>query len=158
MWKTILISHERRLNFEVRKETSCHGPSISGISPLTFVRRASAAISIAMESSLAADAATLTSDNGSERRAVSIGEVQKMTCPRCLHTFPVEFYCIKCGCVPRARKTDDPGMFVMSDKRIEQGQINWIGNKTNALTQATSVMKLSQLPGERAPFSTLRSD
>jgi len=23
-------------------------------------------------------------------------------------------------------KTDDPGMFVMSDKRIEQGQINWI--------------------------------
>jgi len=74
------------------------------ISPVTFVRRESAAISVAMESSLAADAAPLTSDNGSERRAFSIGEVQKLTCPRCQHTFPVEFYCIKCGYVPTGQE------------------------------------------------------
>jgi hypothetical protein len=47
------------------------------ISPVTLVSRESAAISVAMESSLAADAATLTSGNGSERRAFSIEEVQK---------------------------------------------------------------------------------
>ncbi len=79
-------------------------PQSAEISPVTFVRRESAAISVAMESSVAADAATLTSDNGSERRAFSIGEVQKMTCPRCLHTFPVEFYCIKCGYVPTGQE------------------------------------------------------
>jgi hypothetical protein len=101
-------------------------PQSAEISPVTFVRRESAAISVAMESSLAADAAPLTSDNGSERRAFSIGEVQKMTCPRCLHTFPVEFYVSSAATYPRARKTDDPGMFVMSEKQIEQGQINWI--------------------------------
>lgn len=74
------------------------------ISPVTLVSRESAAISVAMESSLAADAATLTSDNGSERRAFSIGEVQNMTRPRCQHTFPVGFYCIECGYVPTSRE------------------------------------------------------
>ena len=74
------------------------------ISPVTFVSRESAAISVAMESSLAADAATLTSDNGSERRAWSIGEVQRMSCPRCLHAFPVGFYCTKCGYVPTGQE------------------------------------------------------
>jgi hypothetical protein len=74
------------------------------ISPVTLVSRESAAISVAMESSLAADVATLISDDGSGRRAFSIGEVQKMTCPRCLHTFPVEFYCIKCGYVPTGQE------------------------------------------------------
>ena len=45
---------------------------------MTLVSRESAAISIAMKSSLAAHAATLTSDDGSERRAFSIeDEVQK---------------------------------------------------------------------------------
>jgi hypothetical protein len=71
---------------------------------IALVRRESAAISVAMESSLAADAATLTSDNGSERRALSIGEVQRMSCPRCQHTFPVGFYCIRCGYVPTGQE------------------------------------------------------
>ena len=74
------------------------------ISAVTFVSREGAAISVAMESSFAADLAPLTSDNGLERRAFSIGEVQKMTCPKCQHSFPVEFYCIKCGYVPTDQK------------------------------------------------------
>ncbi len=93
------------------------------ISPVTFVRRESAAISVAMESSVAADAATLTSDNGSERRAFSIGEVlvRDANIP-----FQSNFIVSSAATYPRARKTDDPGMFVMSEKQIEQGQINWI--------------------------------
>lgn len=57
------------------------------------------------ESCLAADMATFISDDGSERRAFPIEiEVQKMSCPRCQHTFPVEFYCIQCGYVPTSRE------------------------------------------------------
>ena len=74
------------------------------ISPVTLVSRESAAISVAMESSLGADAATLTSGNGSERRAFLIGEVQKITCRRCQYTFPVGFYCTKCGYVSTSRE------------------------------------------------------
>ena len=71
------------------------------ISPVTLVSRESAAISVAMESSLAADVATLISDDGSGRRAFPIEiEVQRMSCPRCQYTFPVGFYCTKCGYVP----------------------------------------------------------
>src|SRR5690242_7184865 len=70
---------------------------------------------------------TFISDDGSGRRAFPIEiEVQRMSCPRCQHTFPVGFYCIKYGYVPTGRKTDDRGMFVMSERRIEQDQINWI--------------------------------
>jgi len=96
------------------------------ISPVTLVSRESAAISVAMESSLAADAATLTSDNGSERRAFSIGEVQNMLVRDANTPFQSDFIVLSAATYPRAVKTDDPGMFVMSDKRIEQGQINWI--------------------------------
>jgi hypothetical protein len=75
------------------------------ISPVTLVSRESAAISVAMESSLAADVATLISDDGSGRRAFPIEiEVQRMSCPRCQHTFPVGFYCTKCGYVPAGQE------------------------------------------------------
>ena len=57
------------------------------------------------ESCLAADMVTLISDDGSKRRAFPIEiEVQRMSCPRCQHTFPVEFYCIQCGYVPTSRE------------------------------------------------------
>ena len=71
---------------------------------IALVSRESAAIGIVLESCVAGSVATLISDDGSGRCAFSIGEVQKMTCPRCLHTFPVEFYCIKCGYVPTGQE------------------------------------------------------
>jgi hypothetical protein len=74
------------------------------ISPVTFVRRESVAISVAMESSLAADAAPLTSDNGSERRAFSIGEVQKNDLSEMPTYFSSRIYCIKCGYVPTGQE------------------------------------------------------
>jgi hypothetical protein len=48
-----------------------------------------------VELSLAADRANLISDDGSEPL-----EAQRMSCPRCQHTFPTGFYCIACGYVP----------------------------------------------------------
>jgi hypothetical protein len=71
---------------------------------IALVSGESAATGIVLESCVAGPVATLISDDGSGRRAFSIGEVQKMTCPRCQYTFPVGFYCIECGYVPTSRE------------------------------------------------------
>ena len=72
---------------------------------IALVSAESAAIGIVLESCVAGPVATLISDNGSERRAFPIEiEVQRMSCPRCQHTFPVGFYCIKCGYVPAGQE------------------------------------------------------
>ena len=72
---------------------------------IALVSGESAAIGIVLESCVAGPVATLISDDGSGRRAFPIEiEVQRMSCPRCQHTFPVGFYCIKCGYVPTGRE------------------------------------------------------
>lgn len=42
----------------------------------------------------------------------------------------------------------------MSEKRIEQGQINWIGNKTNGTDTSNERHEALALPGERANTAT----
>jgi hypothetical protein len=72
---------------------------------IALVSGESAAIGIVLESCVAGPVATLISDDGSERRAFPIEiEVLRMSCPRCQHTFPVGFYCTKCGYVPTGRE------------------------------------------------------
>lgn len=56
---------------------------------------------------------------------------------------------------PRAKKTDDPGMFLNEPKNgIEQGQINWIGNKTSGTDTSNERHEAFASQGERANTAT----
>ena len=80
---------------------------------IALVSAESAAIGIVLESCVAGPVATLISDNGSERRALSIGEVQRVVRDANI-PFQSDFIVPSAATSPRAKKTDDPGMFLMS--------------------------------------------
>ena len=100
---------------------------------IALVSGESAAIGIVLESCVAGPVATLISDDGSGRRAFPIEiEVQRMSCPSANIPFQSDSIVPSAATYPRAKKTDDPGMFLMSRRTgLSKVKSTGSGNKTN---------------------------